>query len=456
MRRVSVGFSRSSLDAALAAWTHLSAYVPVAVVGILASTALFLVWAPTLTPQQAAAALALTALMAVSHLFPLQFTNKTSITLDASVLFAAVLLFDPLVAMLIAGGGCLVVQAVRRDLSPEGWFNTGKAVLQAGVGGAILALGGWDPAAMHLNRAGELFYVCSAAAGIYLVNLASVAGHAALRNKLSARQALRQFVAFSSVEDFAQFTLGLLAAIVASIHAWAFLLVVLPGVVVYHSLQRQITIRRQTIEAVESLADIIDLRDPYTANHSRRVAAHARTLATLLNLETAEIDLIERAARVHDIGKIALDRDVLEKVGSLDDADWAQVRSHPGIGATILGRFPEFALATEYVRFHHERVDGQGYPDSIPGEYIPLGARIIAVADALDAMTIDRPYRPGVPVEAALAEFRRRRGTQWDTEVVDALLAGVESGQIALPGFSSAYEPSEGLGGLAFAQGLAV
>lgn len=428
-------------------WHWLKPHLPASAALSAAIGGLALVWTPALSIDAAACALTLVALMALAHLFPLQVSGAARVTLDTSVIFAAVLLFDPVVAMLIAGGGCLVAQSVQRTPNTQRLGAIASALLQAGTGGAILWLGGWSTAALRLDLSGNAFLIFTAAAAIYLVNLAVTTCRIAMRGKFNLRQSLRQFVASCSVEDLAQFALGLLAAIVASVNAWALPLFILPGIVVYHSVQRQITISRQTVEAVESLADIIDLRDPYTANHSRRVAALSRELATALGVAPSGIDLVERAARVHDIGKIVLDRAVLDKEGPLDDAEWAQLRSHPGVGATILGRFPEFAQATEFVRFHHERVDGQGYPNAIPGEYIPLGARIIAVADALDAMTTDRPYRRGMPVEVVLAEFRRKRGTQWDADVVDALLAAAETGRIDLPGLAPApaYAPSAGL-----------
>jgi HD-GYP domain-containing protein (c-di-GMP phosphodiesterase class II) len=150
-------------------------------------------------------------------------------------------------------------------------------------------------------------------------------------------------------------------------------------------------------------------------------------------LDPDEVDLIERAARVHDVGKMVVDQTVLSKRGNLDANEWRTLQQHPVTGAEILSRFPLLALATSYVLHHHEAIDGTGYPDQLAGDAIPLGARIIAVADSFDAMASARPYRGALPREVVLREFETKAGTQWDATVVSALLALVESGRITFP-----------------------
>jgi putative nucleotidyltransferase with HDIG domain len=192
--------------------------------------------------------------------------------------------------------------------------------------------------------------------------------------------------------------------------------------------------RRQTIDALDALVEMVDRLDPYTANHSRRVAAYARELSTELGLSTNEVDLIERAARVHDIGKLVVDRVVLSKAGQLEPAEWQSLEQHPVTGADMLSCFPLLTVASSYVRHHHEAVDGTGYPDRIAGDKIPLGARIIAVADAFDAMASARPYRAALPPELVLREFATKAGTQWDAKVVTTLVSLIDAGRIAFPG----------------------
>ena len=168
------------------------------------------------------------------------------------------------------------------------------------------------------------------------------------------------------------------------------------------------------------MADVIDHRDPYTAGHSIRVSELATRIAQEMGLPWDEVQLIRAAARVHDLGKIEIDGNVLRKPGHFDDREWELMRRHPIVGAEIIARFPEFARGADYIRYHHERWDGQGYPYGLKGEEIPLGARIIAVADSYDAMATDRPYRKALSTDVIRRELARGAGVQWDPEVVAA------------------------------------
>ena len=257
-----------------------------------------------------------------------------------------------------------------------------------------------------------------------------MSGIVALQTGLSVVEVWRQSVVDGGFNELSQIILGLLAAAMVDAHAWALPLFLLPAFAIYTSLQRHQQLQQQTVDAVEALADIVDLRDPYTANHSRRVAIYVRELATMLDLPPDEVDLIERAARVHDVGKVIIDQVILTKEGKLTDDEWALLQRHPETGAEILSRFPEFARATGFVRHHHESLDGRGYPHRLHGDAIPLGARIIAVADSFDAMASARPYRPALSPEIVLREFREKRGQQWDADVVDALLQLVDEERI--------------------------
>ncbi|MDP9379531.1 MAG: HD-GYP domain-containing protein [Chloroflexota bacterium] len=390
-----------------------------------------------LSLDRVALAFAFATLFCVAHLFPLRIASKTKVTLGTSVIFVSILLFEPAVAMLIVGSGALLANVIRRRPPDEMLFNTSQAMLQAGVGGLLLTLVDWNRGELRFDRPDQLVMILVAAVAMYTVNNLSLATMVGLQLSQSPLLVWRQSKGLDTMERLAQLALGLLAAAVIDAHVWALPFLLLPAVAVYSSLERHIQLRRQTLEAVESLADIVDIRDPYTADHSKRVAAYARALAVELGLTPDEANLVEQAARVHDIGKIVVDINVLTKEGRLTAAEWEQLKRHPVTGVQILSRFPQFSLATSYVRHHHERVDGGGYPDGLAGDDIPLGARIIAVADSFDAMSTARPYRPALPLDTVLAELVRHRGRQWDERVVDALLRLVEREQIQVPGTST-------------------
>jgi putative nucleotidyltransferase with HDIG domain len=173
--------------------------------------------------------------------------------------------------------------------------------------------------------------------------------------------------------------------------------------------------------AIRALAAALDARDPYTAGHSERVSALSVLIARQLALSEAEVDIIRLGALLHDIGKIGVADHILRKPGPLSADEFEQIRRHPGLGARILRKVPFLEPHLAIVELHHERPDGKGYPFGLLGDNIPLDARIVHVADAFDAMTSARAYRPARAAAVALVELQRYSGTQFDSASVDAL-----------------------------------
>jgi len=182
------------------------------------------------------------------------------------------------------------------------------------------------------------------------------------------------------------------------------------------------------------LSRAIEARDPYTRGHCARVTEIAEAIALRLGWSDERIELLRVGGPLHDIGKLGVSDDVLGKAGGLEDHELAQIREHPRIGAKILLRVASFRDALPYVLYHHERWDGTGYPTGKAGEEIPLEARVLAVADAFDAMTSDRPYRRALTREEALAEVERCAGTQFDPQIARVFLdlfRGLEDEELA-------------------------
>ena len=175
----------------------------------------------------------------------------------------------------------------------------------------------------------------------------------------------------------------------------------------------------------QTLSTTLDARDPYTAGHSLRVSKLSVLIGQEIGLNNNTLKQLKNSALLHDIGKIGVKDDILLKEGKLTDEEFEEIKRHPVLGATILEQvMPKEAMAPLIpgVRNHHERLDGKGYPDRLVGDEIPLFGRIIAVADAYDAMTSDRPYRKGMSEDKALSILLDGKGKQWDTQFVDALL----------------------------------
>jgi putative nucleotidyltransferase with HDIG domain len=186
-------------------------------------------------------------------------------------------------------------------------------------------------------------------------------------------------------------------------------------------------LKERSTAAMESLSATVDARDAYTAGHSRRVQQLALAIGRELGLSSAELDLLGHAALFHDIGKLAIPDAVLLKPSSLTDEEWAVMETHAAEGASIINRLGFLSDAVPAIRHHHERFDGQGYPDGLSGDDIPLGARIIHVADAFDSMLTTRVYSPARPAQDAIEELRRMAGSQFCPRCVGALNAIVET-----------------------------
>jgi HAMP domain-containing protein len=180
--------------------------------------------------------------------------------------------------------------------------------------------------------------------------------------------------------------------------------------------------------AVKTLAAAVEARDPYTRGHIDRVARYALAIAGELGLETARLPEVEMGAVLHDIGKIGIPDAILRKPGGLAKDEIEAMQAHPRKGVEIIADSKFLAPITAAILHHHERFDGSGYPEGLQGERIPMIARILSVADTFDAMTTDRPYRPGLSREEAIAEIRREVGTQFDPRVVDAFLHASNKG----------------------------
>jgi HD-GYP domain-containing protein (c-di-GMP phosphodiesterase class II) len=190
----------------------------------------------------------------------------------------------------------------------------------------------------------------------------------------------------------------------------------------YQQLQRTIC------QSLLGLANALEAKDPYTRGHSERVSQLSRRIAVVLGLESEEVVAVGEAGLLHDIGKIGIAEPMLRKPGPLTSDEWATMRLHPVVGAQIVAPFEFLAPSSPLIRHHHERWDGSGYPDGLVADAIPLGARIVAVADVFDALTSTRPYRAALGRDVALALLQDAGGRTLDEAVVAACVHIVQAG----------------------------
>jgi putative nucleotidyltransferase with HDIG domain len=361
---------------------------------------------------------------AVAQLWPVHLSVKVKITVDDTATFAAALLFGPFYAMVVAGATTLIAlhfRGVRQSWYNRG-FNAATSTLSTGAAGtAFLLVAGPNAPLMS-----EPWGIAIAAVTKYVVHSALVDLVVALqvrRNPITGWWRLhRRLMPYEA----ALLVLGALAGIAAQAQPWTLVLFGVPMAVVLLTLRDSAQVREQTKSAILELADLIDLRDPYTHGHSQRVAALAERLARRMRLQYAQVELIRDAARVHDIGKIGTNDMVLLKPGPLTEEEQKEMRRHTEIGHRLLKRLPEFWEGAELVLSHHERHDGAGYPRGLKGDELPVEVSVISVADTYDAMTTDRPYRKGLAWDVVRAELVRQRGKQWREAAVDSFIEMID------------------------------
>jgi HD-GYP domain-containing protein (c-di-GMP phosphodiesterase class II) len=327
---------------------------------------------------------------------------------------AAAIVLGPWPAALLAGGAAFGLRRLRDRSFGAVSFEAATVTLATLAGGyAFLAAGGHTGRLQLLADLGPLV----ALAFVYMTVRTT------LLQVVAAREAFQPDLTAGAGEA----ALGAAIALFATHQPWNLIALVPVALVLHVAYTRLARVRRETLRALETFANIVDERDPSTYQHSIRVARSVDRLARSLGLPFSDIDRLRWAARLHDLGMVAVDASLLRKEGRLNGAEWAAMRRHPRLSARLMQRFEFAAAQAGAVEFHHERFDGQGYY-GIDGNALPLASHFLSVADSFDAMTHARPFLPTLSREDALAELERNSGTQFHPTVAKAFVA-LEGGQ---------------------------
>ncbi len=365
--------------------------------------------------------------------------NKSSSSIIFLPLLACVLLFGPVPALVFhAATGAFGELIIRRNSPIKATFNIGQYVLATAVAGIVftrlggvaqvlsggpLEIQGWE-----LIAFGVVFLI---------INQGAVALAITLSEDLPFSKVWGLVVGRSGANLFYDLLISPIAIIMVilydSYHSLGFLLILLPLLLIRIAYHRNTELQVVSANLLKALVKAIDVRDPYTSGHSERVSMLSRRIAEVMGLSATQIKNVETAALLHDIGKIdEIYLDILRKEGPLSVLERRMIQSHVTMGVELLeslSSYPEAVLGA--VRHHHERVDGRGYPHGLIGNEIPIGARIIKVADAIDAMLSDRPYRKALPLPLVRAELLEFCGTQFDPGVIHSILASTIVGDHA-------------------------
>src|SRR5437016_2844745 len=334
---------------------------------------------------------------------------------------ASVLLFAPPWPMVIAGTtGLFAHYIIRRKTLVRALFNAAQYMLFVGLGGtayaALCGHVGFD--AVHVNFTAFAAMVLV----FFIVNQGTVALAVSWTTDISIREAWTRIAGDSILYDLVSSSLAIvLAFLFTRLQIVGLAVLVLPLFFVRHVYQMNLQVERVNKELLELMVKAIEARDPYTSGHSVRVSEYARQIARELGLNPKQVDQIGTAALLHDVGKIHEDfAPLLRKAGRLTPEERILMQAHPVRIADLAGTLADFRRWVQMdIRNHHENYDGTGYPDALTGDGIPIGARIIMIADTIDAMTTDRPYRKALSLQRTLEELAKHSGRQFDPRLVE-------------------------------------
>jgi putative nucleotidyltransferase with HDIG domain len=345
---------------------------------------------------------------------------------------AAIVLLGPAAAAFVEAIASFFSEVVvQRRAAVKYAFNVPLLIATVGVSGLTY----WAFPAGWTRLDSPRFIAPLAAASVvyFLVNTVSVSLVIALRGAKSPFQIWKQNYMWTFFHIFAFIPIGAIIALTYTAYGmWTLILFLVPIFLARYSFKLYVDMKEAHINTVAALTSAIDANDPYTHGHSYRVSRYALRVGRALGLSARDLEILEYGALLHDIGKIAIQHEILLKKERLTDQEFLSLKQHPTVGADIVENLKFLREAAVLVRYHHEQPNGRGYPDGLRGEEIPIGARIILCCDAFDAMTSDRPYRKGMPVERVVEQIDKCKGEQFDFEIATVLLNLLHRGEFPL------------------------
>jgi putative nucleotidyltransferase with HDIG domain len=371
-------------------------------------------------------------LLVAAEALPVPMIRGGTMTVASILDIGAILLFGPWIAGTLDLVTTLLAQLfILRRPSAEAVLNAGLYASTTILAGAAYLAAGGSLGAPHLGR--DLVPVLLASSLYFMLNTSAVSLVLGARSGEDPGRIWRHQFRDGVPQYALSIGFGLLFAQVrVAAGLPGVLLLVLPLLFARYALQLYADLKGDLVSFVRALSVVLDAVDPYTHEHSVRVAEYSVRVARRLGLPEDQVETIHYAALCHDIGKIAQRPEVIRKPDALDRDERRLMMRHPEAGARIVGQIRALRPAAAMVRTHHWRPDGRGYPAGLLASDVPLGARIIHVCDAFDAMTSDRPYRKGLPVARALAELHRHAGSQFEPRAVAALSSLHETGALSL------------------------
>ena len=355
----------------------------------------------------------------LADLFPVTLPHGGKVSVSFATIAASILLFQPLIVILISVTLELFL-LIKEDERIKHLFNVLQYTVSTGV--AALTYRVLSPSIADFSISHIPAFIL-AIVTIFLLNTTLVTLILAFTKKDNPYAIWLINLKWATPTFISMVPLGaLIAVIYINIGFWGLVLFLLPLVIARHSFQSYINMRETFLDTIKSLSLAIDAKDPYTKGHSSRVAEYVTSIARELKWPEDRAEFLHYIALIHDVGKVTVPEHILKKESMLTNEENDIMKKHSFAGSEVIKEVKFFSGGSDIIKHHHERWDGSGYPDQIKGEDIPEGARILAVADAFDAMTTNRPYRKALEPNDALTELQECAGTQFDPKVVEAFV----------------------------------
>ena len=400
----------------------LKVYIGV-VVGLAVALFIYLVPSLSLTSDMWLVLTFFIVLSTITEFMPVDLPVGGRVTIGFPVDFVVILVYGPAWALLVTFLGEIIADAItRRTVWYKILFNASQYALSAGIAGMVYqGLGG---VVGLVNISNYIIPAAICAIIYFLINSNLFMVVISLSEEVSILSVWKKQIRGTLATYIALVPIGFIMALVyTNIGVWGIILFFFPLFLARRSFELYTKMRKVYLDTIRALAAAIDAKDPYTKGHSERVSETSIALAQELNLSDRDIENIEYTALLHDIGKIGIADNILGKNSILTNEEFDKIKEHPIMGAKIIEPVDFLKNSYEAIYHHHEKYNGKGYPDGLKEKDIPLLSRIIAVADAYDAMGSDRPYRKKLNRDKILKELKDQSGKQFDPKVVKALIS---------------------------------
>ncbi len=364
----------------------------------------------------------------LAEFIPVSLPAGGEITIAFPIDFVVILIYGPALAMIVAVFSIIWEVFQKRESWYKTLFNASQYSLATGLAGLVYIYAGGEIGGPNLFNYIIPATLCALA--YCIINSFLVTIVISLDSGMNITKVFRINIKEVLPSYLAEAPLGFIMAIIyVEVGILGILLFFFPLLLARRSFELYTRMRKIYLDTIRTLAAAIDAKDPYTHGHSDRVSKMAVQLARKLDFLDSEIEYIEYAAILHDIGKIGIEDRILGKKDKLTDKEYERIKEHPVIGAGIIESIEFLKKCSKMVLYHHERFDGNGYPEGLKGEEIPKYSRLLSIVDSYDAMNSDRPYRKKLSPQDILKELEKESGKQFDPKMIKIFISLLEEGR---------------------------